>query len=720
MSLRSNTHPAPVLSQTPEPTAAMNGNGTSLSTPQQAGPRNSTTTFASAPSVPRMFMREGASGQAQPYSFPRGSRNLSPIRGSSIVVSSSVAGGGGPPPPILSSSVSEAPSTPPMSPNFSNKQGLLLGGFRATARHALEDARHYVSEGFRFSRQDMNLVDTLHRYITNHLTEPKDASFASKSTFINDALGRKTSLMPQLDQLLASLGIKTEPGASKDVCAGFSKLRRLMDNMVRICIDVSTCELSTPKMLFDMIASDAGSMVDATHSYIWILEEEVEGEGDKAAVISWYQRTVTLPELQKKLGKNNLPLAAAARDRVLETDESSAVARAARTKEIVLWEKATADIPAQEGGEAPTGMYIPLVVDNKTQGVIQVLYDDPEKCNSDLAQFLEIVSPLMGAALRNSTVYARSSALQRKAEVMLNLAEQLSRDNLDEKVLVAGVMNTAKRLMDADRCSLFVVDEDKTTLTAHFEGGRTVTIPADKGIAGHVATEGEIVNIPDAYEDSRFNRDIDKATGYRTQSILCMPVMYEDQIVAVTQLINKKDEHTDTGATPFTKTDEDLFSTFSTFIGVCLRNCREHNKIIHLSEKIARDYEHVKQLQRKAEVMLNLAQQLSHDNLDEKVLVAGVMDTAKRLMDADRCSLFVVDEDASTLTAHFEGGRAVTIPSSTGIAGHVATQGETVNIPDAYEDSRFNRDVDKATGYRTQSILCMPVMYEDQIVAVTQ
>ena len=44
-----------------------------------------------------------------------------------------------------------------------------------------------------------------------------------------------------------------------------------------------------------------------------------------------------------------------------------------------------------------------------------------------------------------------------------------------------------------------------------------------------------------------------------------------------------------------------------------------------------------------------------------------------------------------------------------GIVGHVAQSGVTLNIPDVYRDERFNQDVDNMTGYRTRSMLCMPI-----------
>src|SRR4051812_42280647 len=105
-------------------------------------------------------------------------------------------------------------------------------------------------------------------------------------------------------------------------------------------------------------------------------------------------------------------------------------------------------------------------------------------------------------------------------------------------------MKRARELVNADRCSLFLVDETRNELRSKVAEGQTeeIRFPNGVGIAGHVATTGETLNITDAYNDPRFNDEIDKQTGFHTNTLLCMPI-YNDQeeIIGVTQLINKKD-----------------------------------------------------------------------------------------------------------------------------------------------------------------------------------
>ena len=68
----------------------------------------------------------------------------------------------------------------------------------------------------------------------------------------------------------------------------------------------------------------------------------------------------------------------------------------------------------------------------------------------------------------------------------------------------------------------------------------TLRFPIGKGIAGFVADTAQTLNVKRAYEDERFNPAIDEQTGYKTKSILCMPIHIRGTVIGVIQMINKK------------------------------------------------------------------------------------------------------------------------------------------------------------------------------------
>lgn len=115
---------------------------------------------------------------------------------------------------------------------------------------------------------------------------------------------------------------------------------------------------------------------------------------------------------------------------------------------------------------------------------------------------------------------------------------------LDTEYLLHVVMENATRVLEADRSTLFLVDEQRQELwskIAQGVGSKEIRLPVTAGIAGHVATTGETVNISDAYKDQRFNPSVDQETGYRTVSLLCMPLRDpHGKIVGVIQVLNKR------------------------------------------------------------------------------------------------------------------------------------------------------------------------------------
>jgi putative ABC transport system ATP-binding protein len=120
-------------------------------------------------------------------------------------------------------------------------------------------------------------------------------------------------------------------------------------------------------------------------------------------------------------------------------------------------------------------------------------------------------------------------------------------------------------LLNAERSSLFLVEGDELLLkvSENLEEMGEIRIPLGSGIAGAVAQRGNAIRIDDAYSDPRFNRDVDRKTGFRTRSILSLPVKnLEGRVFAVAQLLNRKDGR------PFDAEDEQRFASFVRSIGV--------------------------------------------------------------------------------------------------------------------------------------------------------
>ena len=185
----------------------------------------------------------------------------------------------------------------------------------------------------------------------------------------------------------------------------------------------------------------------------------------------------------------------------------------------------------------------------------------------------------------------------------------------DVEVLLKEIMNEARSLTQAERCSLFLLDKPRKCLIAKvFDGpiisnpstGKEVRIPINQGIAGHVAVTGQLLNINDAYSHKLFYPDVDKRTGFKTRymvysqafecfdifpivfvddlyidiynkpeltlltnnfrrrNILCIPIKNGDEVLGVVELCNK------VNADWFSVVDEDLATSFAATCGIGL------------------------------------------------------------------------------------------------------------------------------------------------------
>lgn len=151
--------------------------------------------------------------------------------------------------------------------------------------------------------------------------------------------------------------------------------------------------------------------------------------------------------------------------------------------------------------------------------------------------------------------------------------------NIDK--LLRLIMQEITVLMGADRSTLYIVDSEKQELWAKVALKaeiKEIRQQIGRGISGTVAKTGQPINISDAYNDPRFDPITDKRTGYRTRSMLCMPVWDpnaqegERKIIAVIQVLNKIDG-------VFTDEDEDLLEALASQVAISISNARLYQRV---------------------------------------------------------------------------------------------------------------------------------------------
>ena len=291
----------------------------------------------------------------------------------------------------------------------------------------------------------------------------------------------------------------------------------------------------------------------------------------------------------------------------------------------------------------------------------------------------------------------RTETKLRRTEMLLSVTQKIAGlSNLSEILWTIIKMTTDE--LGADRGSLFLNDPISGELYSRVAQGeltREIRILNTTGIAGAIFQNGTGEIIHDAYSDERFNSKIDEQTGYITKNIVCAPVRtVRGDLIGVIQILNKKKGR-------FTKDDLEIVEAITLQAAVSLQN--------------AQGVEEMDNTRKKEMEFLDIVSDVTAE-IDLGSLLQRVMVEATRMLNADRSTLFLNDEKTEELfsrVAMGEGIGEIRLPNSAGIAGAVFTSQETVNIPYAYADLRFNPGFDKQTGYFTRSILCVPIINKD-------
>jgi HD-GYP domain-containing protein (c-di-GMP phosphodiesterase class II) len=230
------------------------------------------------------------------------------------------------------------------------------------------------------------------------------------------------------------------------------------------------------------------------------------------------------------------------------------------------------------------------------------------------------------------------------------------------------VMSEVTVLLGADRSTLFLFDRDTMELRANFaEGieGRALVVPLRMGIVGTSILRREIANVSNAYASPYFNPEVDSILGYHTESLLVAPLLGTDgRILGGLELLNKTSGH-------FSAEDEALT----------------------------------------AQTAARLARWVENGDAYPAGVEAEII-ALRNTVGCDRGTVFALEEGSGRLVAiHADGGdgRSISLNMKLGIAGLTAVSGRSICICEAWEDPRFDRSVDQRTGYRTRSMLCVPL-----------
>ena len=242
----------------------------------------------------------------------------------------------------------------------------------------------------------------------------------------------------------------------------------------------------------------------------------------------------------------------------------------------------------------------------------------------------------VGEALRREQRVSR--ALR---EVGTALGATLDLDELLELILAK-----LTELVEADRATLYLLDEAKGELVSRVMAGgevRSIRMKVGHGVAGLVAKTGEPIRIEDAYRDPRFEREWDLLTGYRTNNMLASPLKnHVGRTMGVLQVLNKR------GSGAFTSDDEAILSALGTQAAVAIDNSRLMLSLIQKNQQLVETKEQLERKFRELSLLFELERATARATTVDELALATLAQVANAV-NARGGALLLADEETGDL-----------------------------------------------------------------------
>lgn len=288
---------------------------------------------------------------------------------------------------------------------------------------------------------------------------------------------------------------------------------------------------------------------------------------------------------------------------------------------------------------------------------------------------------------------------------LLDVVELLS-SQLDLDKLIDLILEKGRTLTNSDRCSLFLVDENRQNLASFYQTGLTspIVIPINRGIVGKTLNEKKVFNIQDAYQCIYFDSATDQKTGYYTKSLLSVPIYStKGEVIGVTQMVNKKGQES-----IFSGWDGKIIQIFNIFVGIALDNAK-----LFKESNSSNLYLHS---------FLDTALSFTQTS-DLKNILDHILKNARETVDAERGTVFLCDKDGKTLNPFLADGTNIPtkIETDIGLAAESLKTKKGIIENDVYSSPNFNKAIDEQTGFKTQSIIASPIiMSNGEVIGIVE
>jgi two-component system, NtrC family, sensor kinase len=355
---------------------------------------------------------------------------------------------------------------------------------------------------------------------------------------------------------------------------------------------------------------------------------------------------------------------------------------------------------------------VPLNAAGRTLGVLSIAWADRNVRPEGDRDLLITIGQQIGMALHNAQLY--QAARQVDQLQTLNAVSAAAVSSLDPQVVLHKILDATRQALGAEDGSIllkspetgrlfFAITTEEFSEALQANGVNRQGLDPDRGIAGWVLQHKQPLLVQDVHQDPRWYNDVDSATGFETQSLLCVPLIYHDEVTGVIEIVNKRQG-------PFTEEDLNLLKAISSIAAVALENARLFNATRTRAEELA---------------LLNEIGLALTSTLDFNAVVQAALSQVQRLFHAQGATLAQAMPEEKTLrfvSALVDGQPVDThdlyLQPGEGILGWALNRRQALLIEDAQTDPRNTERLDRRLNIEPRAMIVAPLLTRERAIGV--
>jgi class 3 adenylate cyclase/GAF domain-containing protein len=227
------------------------------------------------------------------------------------------------------------------------------------------------------------------------------------------------------------------------------------------------------------------------------------------------------------------------------------------------------------------GLFAPLTTRGKVSGVM-ILYARQSDAFQKCFEIIEGITNIVSFAIEENNLLA--SIVKRNQELIAikQIGSALASSTFDMSQVLKYTMDMIRTLMKVEAGSLALVKGNELEFAVSFQidlvNLQKIRLAMGQGISGAVASRGEPILINDAPGSSHYYPEIDEITGFKTRSVLCVPMISQGKVIGVIEVLNKLDSD-------FTEDDKDVLQSIATSVSIAMENARLYKETVSMAEQ---------------------------------------------------------------------------------------------------------------------------------------